>query len=70
MILRTYLGEDDGFITVEYKEGEDLPEDGDILYPEGGDDDGIMVGCIIYDKYNVRTYKIIERGLEGSYYDL
>jgi hypothetical protein len=70
MILRTYFDSyKDKTITIENEEGEPFPEEGDVIYLDGFDDEGIVVGRILYDKYNVRTYEILELHIEGSFGD-
>jgi len=67
MILRKALYLDDPIITLEIeKDDNELPEYGDILSSEG---EGIRVGQTLYDKYGIRTYEILERGLDDPWPD-
>ena len=70
MIIRTLFDENDDTITVEYEEGEPYPEEEDVIYIPGQDDKGFRVGRILYHKFRVITYEIIERNVEGSYDDI
>jgi len=69
MIIVKKLDDNYSSLTLECEDGEEFPEVGEVLFFEGADDDGIRVGKIIYDKYGVRTYVILEHDIEGSYYD-
>lgn len=66
MIVRTVLNEGDNTVTVEFEEGDDIPEEDDIIVIEG---EGIRLGRTLFDKYGVRTYEILEWGLDDPYPD-
>jgi hypothetical protein len=67
MIVRSLFDlEDDDTITVEYEDGEPIPEEEDVIYLPDTIDEGIRVGKILYHKFNVITYEITEKHIEGS----
>ena len=70
MIIRKVFDTDiDETITVESEDGEPIPEEDDVIYFPDADDEGFRVGRILYHKYNIVIYEIIERHVEGSYDD-
>ena len=70
MIIRTVFdGDEDETITVEYEDGEAIPEEEDVIYFPDRPNEGYRVGKILFHKYNIVTYRIIERDVEGSYED-
>ena len=70
MIVRKFWADQHDTITIEYENGEETPSQDDVIYFEGVDDDGVRVGRTLYDKYNVKTYEVLETGISGSYDDL
>lgn len=66
MILKSVLDVDDRTITVEIEDDDDIPEYEDIISIEG---EGIMLGNLLYDKYGIRTYEILERDLDDPWED-
>jgi hypothetical protein len=69
MILKKLYSVGDNTITFEYVDDEELPDYGTVVYPEGADDNGVRVGDVLFDKYNVIIYEILEEDIEGSYDD-
>jgi hypothetical protein len=70
MIIRSIFDlDEDNTITVEYEDGEPIPEEEDVIYLPDSLDEGVRVGRILYHKFNVVTYEIIERNVLGSFGD-
>jgi hypothetical protein len=62
MILRSLFDADkDKTITIEYEDGEKLPEYGEEIYFDGDEMWVVKVGEVLFDKYNVITYEVIEQ---------
>ena len=71
MIMKLKKLYEDGHktITFEYIDGEELPDEGTVVYPEGGTDNGVRVGKVLYDKFNIIVFEVIDFAIEGSYED-
>ena len=70
MKIKKMYEDGDKTITFEYEMGEELPDEGTVVYPKGGIDAGVRVGKVLYDKFNVIIYEVTDYGIEGSYDDL
>ena len=70
MKIKKLYQDGDKTITFDYEPGEELPDLGTVVYPEGGSNNGVKVGKILYDKFNVIIYEVTEFGINGSYEDL
>ena len=71
MKLKSIFDKDnDDIITFEYEDGETLPEEGDDFFFPNQKNQGFKLGKILYNKYNVITFEIIERNVEGSYEEI
>ena len=71
MKLKSIFDKDnDDIITFEYEDGETLPVEGDDFFFTNQKNQGFKLGKILYNKYNVITFEIIERNVEGSYEEI